>query len=169
MAKVHSLTFVIIILFITLSFGIVVSLESLSHTAGIIGVLSALFFAFMSYRKKLLNTGFTAFGDLYRHEMDDFKKEVFRSVNDLRKIMNQNEENHKKTLKHIVDLNLETQKQVIEQIGACKLIQGRKDVMTKTERDWKTKMEAKTGRIFDDVEEMKETISYIKGIINGKR
>ena len=49
-----------------------------------------------------------------------------------------------------------------EQTNVCHLIQGKKDVSTKAERDWKQKVEDKTDRIFDDVEEMKEQIAYIK-------
>jgi hypothetical protein len=167
MAKVHSMTFIAVLLF-TGALGFVLTLENVSHIGGILGILATLFFSFMTYRKKLLNAGFSAFSNQYRIEMDEFKNEVFRYIDDMRKLMNKNEDAHKNTLKQIVDLNLETQKQVSKQTGMCKLIQGKKEVQTKSESDWRKNMENKTADIFDDVEEMKETIAYIKGKINGK-
>ena len=167
MAKVHSITFIAILVF-SGALGFVLTLESVSHIGGIIGILATLFFAFMTYRKKLLNAGFTAFSNQYRIEMDEFKKEVFRYIDDMRQLMNKNEDGHRKTLKQIVELNMETQKQVTKQIGACQLIQGKKDVIAKSEREWKLKIDKKTHDIYQDVEEMKKSIAYIKGKMNGK-
>ena len=111
-------------------------LNIFSQIFGIVGVCLALFSAFLIYRKRLLNTGFDAFRNQYRIEMDDFKKNVLSNVNMFREMANENDKRHTRTLERIVDLYEKTSKTVSEQSNVCKLIQVKREGEDKIDTSW---------------------------------
>ena len=133
----------------------VMNLEMLSHIGGLIGVASALFFGFMAYRKKLLNTGFTAFRTQYRQEMDDFKDNILTN-------MNKNDERHSKTLNRIVELYEGTHDSVREQANTCKLIRVESAGAKKLEDSWKRNIKSELDQVQKDVAHMKKVINHVK-------
>ena len=160
MAKVYSITALLSMLF-TGGLVFVMNLETLSHIGGLIGVLSALFFAFMAYRKKLLNTGFDAFRNQYRIEMNDFKKSVLSDVNMFREMMNENDKRHIQTLNRIVELYESTNKSVGSQAKTCELLQVKKVGEKKIEEDWKR-------RFKNELDQVQKDVIYIKKVLNHK-
>ena len=144
------------------------SLETLSHISGILGFLAVIFTVFITYRKKLLRTGFTLFRDQYRAEMDDFKMYIRGDINMLREMMNENDERHTKTLSRIVEYYKKTTDSVTEQAGICKLIRVEDKGSRKVEDIWKKKMKDELDGVQKDVMEMKKSIEHIRKSVNGK-
>lgn len=159
MAKVYSVSVILSIIF---SGGLmfIINLEMLSHIGGLIGVLAALLFSFMAYRKKLLNTGFDTFRDQYRNEMDDFKKNVLSSVNVFREIMNENDKRHTRTLNRIVELYESTNKSVTNQANTCNILQVKQVGEKKIEENWKIRMKTELGQVQKDVDHIKKAINH---------
>ena len=162
MAKISGIAVVWIIVFALSLFGITINLETLSHIGGIVGVVAALFFAYLGHRKKLLNTGFTAFRTQYRQEMDDFKNNILSNVNLFRKMMDKNDERHSKTLDRIVELYEGTHNSVKDQANTCKLIRVERAGDKKVEDAWKTNMKKELHQVQEDVAHMKKVINHVK-------
>ena len=166
MAKVYSITAIISLLF---GGGLLfmITVETVAHIGGIIGVLSALFFGFMAYRKRLLNTGFTQFRGQYRTEMDLFQESVLMKVDIFKEIMNKNDERYTKHLDRIAELiidgqkaNIKTQKAIEKQSNVCLLLQERKSGNVKLAEEWKAKMKKELDKVQLDVAHIKKVLNH---------
>ena len=111
-----------------------ISLETWSHIVGVLGFISILISGLLTWRKGLLNTGFTKFQDLYRIEMTTFKGEV-------RGYINKADERHTKTLDRIAELYEKTHNEILAQNLICKVVQGKKPEEMKLEKQWKNRIE----------------------------
>ena len=137
------------------------TLETVSHVFGVLGILTGLFVTYLAHRKKLLNTGLTVFREQYRVEMDDFKKNVLSMVNMFREMMNKNDEKHTDTLNRFVELYEKTSRSVSKQANVCELLQVKKEGEVKLEKEWKLRMKK-------ELDQVQEDVKHIKKAINGK-
>ena len=159
MAKVYSLTALFSLIFSgTLAFAM--NLEVLGQIGGLIGVLSAVFFAFMSYRKKLLRTGFDAFRNQYRSEMDDFKEFIRSDINMFREMANKNDERHTRIMERIVELYEKTSKSVEEQSTVCKILRSSTLNEKKLEDQWKRNIKSELAQVKEDVSAIKKSLNH---------
>ena len=159
MAKVYSLTALLSLIFSgTLAFAM--NLEVLGQIGGLIGVLSALFFAFMSYRKKLLNTGMDEFRNQYRSEMDDFKEFIRSDINMFREMANKNDERHTRIMEKIVELYEKTSKSVEEQSTVCKILRSSTLNEKKLEEQWKRNIKTELVQVKEDVSDIKKFLNH---------
>ncbi len=159
MAKVYSLTALLSLIFSgTLAFAM--NLEVLGQIGGLIGVLSAVFFAFMSYRKKLLSTGFDAFRNQYRSEMDDFKEFIRSDINMFREMANKNDERHTRIMERIVELYEKTSKSVEEQSTVCKILRSSTLNEKKLEDQWKRNIKSELAQVKEDVSAIKKSLNH---------
>ncbi len=159
MAKVYSLTALFSLIFSgTLAFAM--NLEVLGQIGGLIGVLSAVFFAFMSYRKKLLRTGFDAFRNQYRSEMDDFKEFIRSDINMFREMANKNDERHTRIMERIVELYEKTSKSVEDQSTVCKILRSSTLNEKKLEDQWKRNIKSELAQVKEDVSAIKKSLNH---------
>lgn len=161
MAKVYSITAMLAWVF-TGGLVFVMNLETLSHIGGLIGALSALFFGFLAYRKKLLSTGFTLFRNQYRGEMDEFKRHILNDIGIYRDIMNRNNDQNTKAMNRIVELYESTHRSVEKQANTCKLIQVENSGAKKIEELWKKNMKKELDEVKQDVEHIRKSINHVK-------
>ena len=168
MAKVHSITALIVLIFtgglgMLLSteipvlgatlinmfnyLGATVNLESLSHVAGVIGVLATIGAIFLTYRKNLLTTGFKNFQDMYRLEMNDFKTTV-------RDYINTNDQRHTRHLERIVEMHAETLSQITELKKNAEVMVETKRVTNAAKQEWKARVEK-------DLEKLSKQVSQL--------
>ena len=143
------------------------NLETWSHIAGIAGLIALLFSAFMAYRKKLLHTGFLAFRNQYRIEMDAFQASVLSKVDLFKEIMNKNDERYTKHLDRITGLiiegqksNLKTQKAVEKQSSEYLISQVKKEGDVKVENAWKLNIKNELNKVQKDVAHIKDVINH---------
>ena len=138
------------------------SLETLSHIAGIVGLIAVIFTFFLAYRKKLLNTGFSLFRNQYRIEMDEFKRHILNDISIYRDIMNRNNEQNTKAMNRIVELYENTHNSVKEQASTCKLIRVESSGAKKLEDVWKKNIKSELDQVQRDVAHMKKVINHVK-------
>ena len=131
-----------------------------SQIFGIVGVCLALFSGFLIYRKRLLNSGFDAFRNSYRIEMDDFKKNILAMVNTFREMSNKNDERHTRTFQRVVELYESTNQAVKSQSNVCELLQVKKEGDLKLEKVWKTKIMKELDQVQSDVRHIKEVLNH---------
>ena len=130
------------------------NLETLSHIAGVLGLLSIVITSFLAYRKNLLNTGFRNFQDMYRIEMVDFKKTV-------RDYIANNDKKNSRNIERIVELYGDTRNLIAEQNKICDIVQASKRIITKQEKDWKVRIEK-------DMNDLIKKVNHINKIVDNK-
>ena len=135
-----------------------ISIETLSHIAGIMGLISIIITVMLTWRKHLLTSGFENFQDIYRIEMTEFKTTV-------REYSGKNDDRHTRTLDRVAELyekiqiqNQEIHDQIIEQNKICDIVQSSKRIISKQETTWKKKIEF-------DLVELTKKIDHINEMI----
>jgi len=129
---------------------------------GAIGIISVI----LIWRKKLLNTGFEVFKETYRREMNDFKDAMhdkyFDFQKDVRGYINANHTEDSKKFDTLIQLSTKTSQDVCSQANICRVIQAKRDGLTKADEQRLTKIE-------NELASIKKNVDHITDVINHKK
>lgn len=128
-------------------------LENIELLVGIGGGILGIIAVILVWRKNLLNSGFESFKEMYREEMDTFKKDV-------RGYINKNDEKNTSNMARIVQLFEQTKEQVATQTGICRVIQARREGSTKADDMWRKRIEEELTEVQNDVKHIKKVINH---------
>lgn len=127
-------------------------IEASGIFVGIFGGVLTIVSIVLIWRKNLLNFGISTFQNVYRTEMDDFKKTI-------RDYVNKNDERHTATLNRIVNIYEKTHNEVLKQTHQCKLIQVQKTGEHRVDESWRKHIEGEMQQIKQDVTEIKKHLN----------
>jgi len=116
----------------------------------------------LAWRKKLLNTGFETFKETYRVEMDAFKAIIQAKVVDIIGSSNKHMDENRKNYERMVQVQGEILEQVKAQSSTCRIIQARREGLTKADEMRLTKIES-------ELRSIKKNVDHITGVINHKK
>ena len=129
-------------------------LENIELLVGIGGGILGIIAVILVWRKNLLNSGFESFKEMYREEMDTFK-------HDIRGYVNKNDEKNTANMNRIIQLYEQTKEQVATQTGICKVIQARREGLTKVDDMWRQRIEEELTEVQNDVKHIKKVINHV--------
>jgi len=136
--------------------------EGINIIIGVFGFLALLISAYIAHRKRIFDSGFNKFRDLYRVEMDEFKSTILSMMNTIRDIVNQNDERHTKTLDTIARYYQKTHDEIKDQNKVCDIVQASKPIIAKQEKEWKQRIENELLRI-------DKKVTHIEDCVNNKK